>query len=213
MCPNTASVRRNIHAPSRRLHQHNRTTLVGHAHVTTCLCLYSQTAKYATHSSQHPSCSRGSVCPYRAPSLAPDACSSLVPRPLPMPRSYGCSVGSLRDDAAEGGRRRDANTRSTFETSKYNGCNIRLKVVETLETCLWNTWKTHLKTIATHTQHPNKTYTTYVWNICNRRCLMTGNSSRGYPDDDWWASAYAELDGKRRGSDLYWFRPLRSVIL
>jgi hypothetical protein len=36
-----------------------------------------------------------------------------------------------------GGER--CNTRSTFETSKYNGCNIRLKAVETLETCLWNT--------------------------------------------------------------------------
>jgi hypothetical protein len=27
------------------------------------------------------------------------------------------------------------NTRSTFETSKYNGCNICLKAIETLETC------------------------------------------------------------------------------
>jgi hypothetical protein len=27
------------------------------------------------------------------------------------------------------------NTRSTFKTSKNNGCNIRLRAVETLETC------------------------------------------------------------------------------
>jgi hypothetical protein len=37
------------------------------------------------------------------------------------------------------------NIRSTFETSKYNGCNIRLKAIETLETCFWNTWKKHLQ--------------------------------------------------------------------
>jgi hypothetical protein len=26
-------------------------------------------------------------------------------------------------------------------------------------------------------------------------------------DDDWWASAYAELDGERRDNNLYWFSP------
>jgi hypothetical protein len=37
-----------------------------------------------------------------------------------------------RDDAADGGEER-YNTRSTFKTSKYNSCNIRLKVLETLK--------------------------------------------------------------------------------
>jgi hypothetical protein len=32
---------------------------------------------------------------------------------------------------------------------------------------LTNTHGKHLKTIVKHTQHPNKTLVTYVWNICN----------------------------------------------
>jgi hypothetical protein len=48
--------------------------------------------------------------------------------------SYGCLASAERDDATEGGKER-CNTRSTFETSKYNSCNIHLKAVETLETC------------------------------------------------------------------------------
>jgi hypothetical protein len=34
--------------------------------------------------------------------------SSLILHPSPIPRPYGCSVGSGRDDATKGGRRRDA---------------------------------------------------------------------------------------------------------
>jgi len=41
-----------------------------------------------------------------------------------------------RVDATEGGDEK-CNTRSTFETFKYNSCNIRLKVVETLEICFF----------------------------------------------------------------------------
>jgi hypothetical protein len=45
----------------------------------------------------------------------------------PAAASYGCIASARRDDEAE--------SRSTFETSKYNSCNIRLKTVKTLETC------------------------------------------------------------------------------
>jgi hypothetical protein len=54
---------------------------------------------------------------------------------------------------------------------KWSTWNIRLKTNETLETCIWNTWKKNTwKTLENHwkhTQHPDKTLTTYVWNICN----------------------------------------------
>jgi hypothetical protein len=47
---------------------------------------------------------------------------------------YGCPAGAgsraHQDDAAEGGEERYS-IRSTFETSKYNSYNIRLKTVET----------------------------------------------------------------------------------
>ena len=46
----------------------------------------------------------------------------------PLP---GAGRRTHRDNASEGGEER-CNTRSTFETSKYNSCNIRLKAVETL---------------------------------------------------------------------------------
>jgi hypothetical protein len=49
---------------------------------------------------------------------------------------YGCPTGARRthrDDAAEGEER--CNTRSAFETFKYNNYNIYLKADETLETC------------------------------------------------------------------------------
>jgi hypothetical protein len=68
-------------------------------------------------------------------------------------------------DATEGGEEERCNTQSTFETSKNNGCNIRLKVVETLETCFWNTWKHLWNTLenhCNHTQHPSK----HTCNIC-----------------------------------------------
>jgi hypothetical protein len=47
---------------------------------------------------------------------------------------YGCPAGTRRDNAIEGGEEK-YNTWSTFETFKYNSCYIRLKAVETLETC------------------------------------------------------------------------------
>jgi hypothetical protein len=63
------------------------------------------------------------------------------------------------------------NTRSAFEISKNNSCNLRLKAVETLENILMkhlkNTPETHLKTIATIRKHPNKTHATYMYNIFN----------------------------------------------
>jgi hypothetical protein len=106
--PDVAPVRRNLRAPSRRLHQRNRRAPARRAHVTTRLCPCSQTVTYATPSSQHPSRFGDSIHPYGAPSLAPNAPSSLVSCPSPIPRSYGCIDGSGRNDAAEGGRRIDA---------------------------------------------------------------------------------------------------------
>ena len=44
----------------------------------------------------------------------------------------GACADAERDDAVEGEEER-CNIQSTFETSKYNSCNIRLKTVETLE--------------------------------------------------------------------------------
>jgi hypothetical protein len=37
---------------------------------------------------------------------------------------------------------------------------------------------------------------------------MTGNMLRGTRNGDWWASTKAELDGKRKDSNLYRFWPL-----
>jgi hypothetical protein len=108
--------------------------------------------------------------PPRAPSVAPaeprpfhaarrtapperqrgEGCAASSIRKDSSATSYGCPAGSGRDDAAEG-REKRCNARSTFETSKYNSCNIHLK---TVETCLWNTWKTHLK----HTWKPLQLY-------------------------------------------------------
>jgi hypothetical protein len=64
-----------------------------------------------------------------------------------------------------GSRRREGtcNTRSTFETSRCYTCTIRLK---TDEKHLQKHVKT-LETIVKHTQHPDKTLATYMWNICN----------------------------------------------
>jgi hypothetical protein len=63
----------------------------------------------------------------------------------------GCPVGVGRTgihqgegEAAEKQRQRCI-TWSTFETPKYNTCNIRLKASKTHETCIWNTWNMHLK--------------------------------------------------------------------
>ena len=106
--PDAVPVRRTCRTPSRRLRPLNRRAPARHAHVTTCLHPCSQTVTYAAHSAQRPSCSGSSVRLYRAPSLVPDARSSLVPHPSPIPSSYGCPAGSGRDDVAEGGRRRDA---------------------------------------------------------------------------------------------------------
>jgi hypothetical protein len=55
-----------------------------------------------------------------------------------------CASGSDAQPAPGGGdtearqqkARRGCNTRSTFETSRCNTCNIRLKTDETLETCI-----------------------------------------------------------------------------
>jgi hypothetical protein len=52
----------------------------------------------------------------------------------PIAASYGCPAGARRDNAMKGGKER-CKTRSAFETSKYNNCNICLKAVETLQTC------------------------------------------------------------------------------
>jgi hypothetical protein len=43
------------------------------------------------------------------------------------------------------------NTRSTFETSRCNTCNIRLRADEILETCIWNTYKNTWKSCKTYT--------------------------------------------------------------
>jgi hypothetical protein len=55
------------------------------AHVTTRLRPYSQLRRTQPFSAQRPSHSGGSVRPYGAPSLAPDARSSLIPRPITHP--------------------------------------------------------------------------------------------------------------------------------
>jgi hypothetical protein len=53
----------------------------------------------------------------------------------PVAASYGCPVDSGRDDAAEGGRRIDATPDLLLKHPKTTVTNIRLKAVETLETC------------------------------------------------------------------------------
>jgi hypothetical protein len=57
----------------------------------------------------------------------------------PTATSYGCPVRAgrrtHRDDAAEGTEER-CNTQSAFETTKYNSCNIHLKIDETLKNIL-----------------------------------------------------------------------------
>jgi hypothetical protein len=45
-----------------------------------------------------------------------------------------------------------------------------------------------------------------TWRV-SCRCWLTGNSSWGYPRRLFGGSAYVELDGKRRDSDLHWFGP------
>jgi hypothetical protein len=81
--------------------------------------------------------------------------------------SFGCPGGIERrwrhqGEVAGGEEEARCNTRSTFETFRYNTCNIRLEIDETLETCISNTWKKHLKAIEKHTQHPYKIIATYV---------------------------------------------------
>jgi hypothetical protein len=82
--------------------------------------------------------------------------------------SYACPAGSERDDAVEGGEER-YNIRYTFETSKYNNCNIHLKIVETLEHApktLEKIPETYLKTMATKRnikiKHMQRMYETYA---------------------------------------------------
>jgi hypothetical protein len=62
-------------------------------------------------------------------------------------------------------------SQSTFETSRCNICNIRLKTDKTLQTCFWTHLQKHLekhmKNIAKHKQYPDKTLAAYVWNVCN----------------------------------------------
>jgi hypothetical protein len=57
-------------------------------------------------------------------------------------------------------RRQRYNSRSTFETSGCNTCNIRLKVDETHETCIWSTSCTATPDLLL--KHPNKTLATYI---------------------------------------------------
>jgi len=86
---------------------------------------------------------------------------------MPSQRRRGGDTGARQQKKQEGRH----NTRSAFETSKNNSCNLRLNVVETLENILMkhlkNTPETHLKTIATIHKDPNKTHATYVYNIFN----------------------------------------------
>jgi hypothetical protein len=42
-----------------------------------------------------------------------------------------------------------------------------MKHLKHVSETLVKTSKKHLNTVATHTQHLNKTLTSYVWNICN----------------------------------------------
>jgi hypothetical protein len=54
---------------------------------------------------------------------------------------------------------------STFETSKYNTCNICLKANETLKHASETLEKKYLKTLENHckhTQYPGKTHATYA---------------------------------------------------
>jgi hypothetical protein len=103
-------------------------------------------------------------------------------------------------------RRQRCNTRSTFETSGCNTCNIYLKADETHETCIWNTrstfeacrWNTcYIRTKELkHSKHAYETFakktpkdTSYVWkymqhldqNACNI-CLET--------DETVWTNTY-----------------------
>jgi hypothetical protein len=59
-----------------------------------------------------------------------------------------CPIGVGRDDAAEGGEER-YNTQSTFETSKYNSCNIRQQLKHLKHASKTFEKKKHMKTIAT----------------------------------------------------------------
>jgi hypothetical protein len=56
------------------------------------------------------------------------------------------------------------NTRSTFETSRCNSCNIQKKTYETIEKkCVWNNCKNTWK-YCKHMQHTDETLATDVWN-------------------------------------------------
>jgi hypothetical protein len=66
----------------------------------------------------------------------------------PAAASYGCPTSAERDDVAEGGKKR-CNTRFTFETCKYNSCDIRLKALKHLKLGC-ETLEKHLKTLANH---------------------------------------------------------------
>ena len=98
LCPDAAPIQRNLCAPSRRLHprHHAPTPLLPNCDVRSPL----RPAPIPLRR-QHPSVRSYLSCARRTqlPRSAPIA---------PIPRSYGCSAGSGRDDATEGGRRRDA---------------------------------------------------------------------------------------------------------
>jgi len=76
--------------------------------------------------------------PSAHPALKAASVRTELPRPAPIVHpSFVWMPCRLRERRCS--RRWEeerCNTRSTFETSKYNGCNIRLKAVETLETYL-----------------------------------------------------------------------------
>jgi hypothetical protein len=103
-----ALVRRNLHAPSYRLHQRNRRAPARCAHVTTCPRPCSQHVKYkAPPRSVHPAPEAASV----RTELPLFTRRMQLPRPTPIshfPHSYGCPIVSERDVTVEGGRRRDA---------------------------------------------------------------------------------------------------------
>jgi hypothetical protein len=107
-----------------------------------------------------PTCTRGGLSPIAPTSHGGGALLRLW---------LGCLASAEKrwrhwDEAAKGEAGVRCNTQSTFETSRCNTCIIRLKTDETHETCIWNT---HLKIIVKHTEHPDKTLATYVWNIYN----------------------------------------------
>jgi hypothetical protein len=77
-----------------------------------------------------------------------------------------CPAGAERDDAAEGGEER-YNTRSTFETSKYNSCKIRRQLKHLKYAS--ETLKKHSNIQIKHMQRICETYATpdkHTYKMC-----------------------------------------------